>query len=218
MNDILSVSELIENAHSIAVVPSKVACANAFSAAVGLYFMLLDKGKKVKLIHTGKIPDECTTLISKDEIDSSISQRELEVSIDYSNTPAAKVRYSTDHDVLHLIVAPVPKDFELSRVKSRILGFEFDLVFVIGAQIMEDLGQTYDELRREFSGAKIVNLDNTSRNRQYGNINIVDTNADSLSSLVFKQASEWKLVPNTKAAKALLVGMTYKESRVDYSR
>ncbi|HSX39514.1 MAG TPA: hypothetical protein VLI92_02900 [Candidatus Saccharimonadales bacterium] len=213
-----NVADLIENAHSIAVVPSKVAGANAFSAAVGLYYMLLDKQKHVIFIHTGKIPDECEGLITREEIDSTVSQRDLEVLIDYSNTPAAKVSYSTENEVLHLVVSPVSKNFDLSRVKAKISGFEFDLIFIVGAQVIEDLGQTYTELRTEFANAKIVNLDNTSKNQKYGNINIIDVDADSLSSLIFKKAAEWRLLPGKKTAKSLLVGMTYKEARVDSNK
>lgn len=210
------IKELIENATHIAVVPSKVYGTNAFCAAVGLYHMLLDKQKEVYFIHVGKVPEIANDLIKGEDITSNVSQRELLVNIDYSNTPAAKVHYSTENDVLHLIVSPVPKDYDKdARVTSKITGFDFDLILTVGVQEMEDLGQTYRELEKEFNSSKVVNLDNTNKNQKFGIINVVDTSADTLSLLVLKKTSEWGLVLNTKAAKALLTGMTYKDAKID---
>lgn len=214
-----SAFDLINNAQTIAIVPSKVAGPNAFSAAVGLFYMLQDSGKKVKFIHQGKIPDECVNLISKEEIDSTVSDRELEVAIDYSTTPAAKAHWSHENEILFITLSPVPKNFDIEHlVRARITGFDFDVAIVVGAQVLEDLGQTYNELRDEFKRAKIINIDNTNRNQKFGTVNIVDADSDDLSSVVFKQAAEWKMVPGKKSAKALLTGMTYKESRIDSSR
>jgi nanoRNase/pAp phosphatase (c-di-AMP/oligoRNAs hydrolase) len=207
--------ELIENAKHIAIVPSKVAGADAFSAAVGLYHMLCAKEKDVTLIYPGKIPDVCAGIIEKEQTTTDIFSRELMVTIDYSETPAAKVHYSTEADVLTLKVSPVNKHFDLSRVKSSIIGFDFDVVFTIGVLEAHDLGQTYIELQEEFRNAKVINIDNTDKNLKYGFINVIDSTADSLSMVIYKSAVQWGLVPNTKAAKALLTGMTYKNQRVD---
>ncbi|HLC93843.1 MAG TPA: hypothetical protein VJG85_02395 [Patescibacteria group bacterium] len=209
------IMELIEDSRTIAIVPSKVAGADAFSAAAGLYAMLLDKGKDVSFIYTGKVPEMVESLVKKEEITSNIFTRELIVSIDYSNTPAAKVHYSTDNDILTLKLSPVPKDFDKNRVKSTIRGMEFNVIFTIGVQELGDLGQTFKELEEEFRVAKVINIDNTDRNQKYGLVNIIDNTADNLSLVVFKNCVDWGLLPDTKAARALLTGMTYREVKVD---
>ncbi|KKS16243.1 MAG: hypothetical protein UU80_C0005G0026 [candidate division WWE3 bacterium GW2011_GWA1_41_8] len=214
-NNSEKIMELIENARTIAVIPSKVAGADAFSAAVGLYNMLLATGKDVSLVYTGKVPEVAEHLVKKEEITANIFTRELLVSIDYSNTPAAKVHYSTDNDILTLKLSPVPKDFDRSRVKTFIKGMEFDVIFTVGVQELADLGQTYRELEEEFRAAKIINVDNTDRNRRYGAVNIIDTSAENLSMVVFRNCPTWGLQPDTKSAKALLTGMTYREVKVD---
>jgi len=204
------VANLINDAQKIAVVPSKVAGVDAFSAAVGLYYMLLDKQKSVSFVHTGKMPEPCSDLIKKDEVLSNIFQRELVVSIDYSGTSAAVANYATEGDVLHISISPIPKNFEAQkRVNAKIKGFGFDVIFVVGAQELGDLGQTFSELKDEFEKTNVVNIDTTAMNRRFGSINIVDAKADSLSSLVFKNSSDWKLVPGKKAARALLTGIAH---------
>ena len=78
------ITELLEGAKSIAILPNKVSGVDAYCAGVGLYQMLKAKEKKVALIYPGKIPDKCEDLLNKDEIVSDLNSRELHVSIDYS--------------------------------------------------------------------------------------------------------------------------------------
>jgi nanoRNase/pAp phosphatase (c-di-AMP/oligoRNAs hydrolase) len=207
------VIELIEKAQKIAVVPSKVSGPDAFCAGVGLYHMLKEKEKNVFLIYTGKIPEGFEDLIKEEEITSDIFERNLAVSIDYSQTPAAKVHYSTENDVLSLKIGPVDKNFRLDRVRSEIKGFEFDLVFTIGASELEDFGQVYHELESEFQRAKIVNIDNTNYNSRFGSVSILDTLSDSLSLLVLQESVLWGLKVGKKAGKALLAGITHREPK-----
>ena len=204
--------DLLGNSHKIAIIPSKVSGADAFCAGVGLYHMLKEKeGKSVFFIYQGKIPNECVNLIKKEEITYNIFQRELMVSIDYSETPAASAHYSTENDVLYIKIGPVSKNFNLSKVKTELSGFDFDTIITLGVQELDDLGQTYKELSDEFSRAKIINLDNTVHNTNFGAINLIDPTVNDLSSLVFSKAFAWGLTPNSKAAKALLTGITYRE-------
>lgn len=213
----VSISNLIENASHIAVIPSKVYGANSFSAAVGLYYMLLDKEKEVYFVHTGKIPEPCVNLIPAGDITQTVSQRELLVSVNYANTPASKFHWFTENDTLNVLLSPIPKDFDQNaRVSSKILGFDFDLIFTVGAQDIEDLGHIYKALEKDLHQAKVVNIDNTNKNQKYGVVNVIDANSNSLSELIFKQAPSWNLIPSQKAAKALLVGMTYREPKIAY--
>jgi len=207
------VVELIEKAQKIAIVPSKVSGPDAFCAGVGLYYMLKEKEKNVSLVYTGRVPEGFEDLIKEEEITSDIFERNLVVSIDYSQTPAAKVHYSTENDVLSLKIGPVDKNFRLDRVRSEIKGFEFDLVFTIGASELEDFGQVYHELESEFQRAKIVNIDNTDYNSRFGSVSILDTLSDSLSLLVLQESVLWGLKVGKKAGKALLAGITHREPK-----
>lgn len=209
----VEISNLIDGAKHIAIVPSKISGTDAFSAAVGMYYMLLDKEKRVSFIYPGKLPElfQDFKLLDPSQIKADTSSRSLMVSIDYSETPAASVRYSNDDNVLHLEISPISKDFDLDRVKASVAGFDFDLVITFGVQSLDDLGYIYKNLEKEFSEAKIINVDNSSMNSKFGRINLVDTAKDNLSLVVFDLAVGLNMTPDVKSAKALLVGMTYRE-------
>lgn len=202
---------LIKDSKSIALVPSKVAGADSFSAAVGMYFMLLEQGKDVFFVYPGKIPEEADGLIEKDRIISNTSERELLITIDYANTPAAAAHYSTEDDVLQIKLGPVSKDFSmLDHVSAQLVGYDFDTIVVFGAQEIQELGATFENLRESFSRAKVINFDNTQKNGEFGDIDLIDPLSSSLSHQVLKCGAAWNIVPSEKAAKALLVGMTYR--------
>ena len=206
------IMDLIRQAKHVAVVPSKVVGADAYCAAAGLYHMLLESGKEATLVHEGKVPTGCEDLVTESDVSANVSERDLIVTIDYSNLQnATSAHYSTDNDVLTIRIGPVPKDFDSGRVKSKVTGFNFDLVFVIGAQGFVDLGTTFRNLQSEFERAKVINIDITNRNERFGVANVIDTTADSLSTLVFSESILWGLTPGKKSARAFLTGIAHRD-------
>ncbi|HLB51641.1 hypothetical protein A3F07_00415 [candidate division WWE3 bacterium RIFCSPHIGHO2_12_FULL_38_15] len=209
---------LIKGAKHIGIVPSKMSLADSLSAAAGLYFMILEEldkeelrkeeRKTVSLVFDEEIPESCTNVLNKLDVTSKISERELQVTIDYAGSGADAFRWTNDKQLLTVFLGPVEKDFDRNRIKSAVLGFDFDIVFTIGMQGFDDIEQMYATINKEVKRSRIVNLDNTSLNTRFGFVNIVDTSADTLSLLVLQKAVEWGLKPNTKSAKALLNGIT----------
>jgi nanoRNase/pAp phosphatase (c-di-AMP/oligoRNAs hydrolase) len=203
-----TIKNMIANAQNIAIFPNKLGGVDAFSAGVGLYYMLKKLEKNVALVYQGKRPEGCESLIRDDEILNDCKQRELVVAIDYSGTPASKVHYYTENDTLYLSVSPVNREFDLSKIKSKIKGYDYDLIITIGAQGVDDFGQFYRELEEEFNTTPIINIDNTERNQRFGKVNVIDSLEHSLSLVVLNNSMEFGTKPNAQAAKALLTGIS----------
>lgn len=205
-----SMEQLIQSSDNIAVIPSQVAGYDGFAAALGLFFTLKEKDKKVVLVYPEGAPKGFEDLISDSELIIDPSLRELVVEIDYSNSPAHKVNYSTSNDVLTLKIGPVNSGFNLDKVKAGLQGAGYDLIFVIGAQVREDLGISYSYLEEEFRSATIINLDNTEKNTLFGDVNIIDPLMDNLSQLVLNFLSKSGFFITQKPAKALLRGISHR--------
>ena len=202
------IAGLIEESRNIAVIPSKVAGIDAFGAGVALYHMIKELDKNVSFIYPGKVPEKVSNLINPEEITKDVGERSLLVSIDYSDTDASKVNYSTDDDVLYLTINPIPEDFDKNeKVKTSITGFDFDIIFVVGAQRVSDLGSTFKNLDLASKTSKIINIDNTEKNERFGFVNVIDNSVNSVSQLIMGKVSDWELNINEKAAKALLEGI-----------
>lgn len=207
------IAVLIEEANKIAVIPSKVSKMDAFGAGVALYYMLRDIEKDASFVYPGRVLEKGKELIDEEHITQDIGKRSLLVSIDYSNTDASKVNYTTEDDILYLNISPVPPDFEKNtKVRSSVVGFDFDLIFVLGAQSMDDLGSVFSNLDPNSRTSKIINLDNTEMNERFGFVNIVDNKINSVSQLLMEKVKDWELTISEKAAKALLEGIIASET------
>lgn len=201
-------TSLIENANNIAIIPSKINGKDAFCASCGIYKSLKVLDKNIHFIHTHKVPEGCENLMDNNELISDLFERELHVSIDYSQTSAARVHYSTENYILYLKVKPISKDFDLNNVKAKLTGFNFDLIITVGATALEDLGQVYTELQESFSLTNIINIDNTSLNSKFGKINIVDASKDSICVLAMQKLIQYNYPITNNVAKCFLTGIS----------
>ncbi|HXK52469.1 hypothetical protein H6802_02590 [Candidatus Nomurabacteria bacterium] len=204
------IAELLRDAKSVGIIASRLNQPDTFCAASGLYLMLKNtfEDKEIKLIYKGDIPTECSNLINSEDVHANVDERDLVVTVNYKGTSASKVQYSTEDGVFQFRLGPVPKYFDLGNIQSVLSGFDFDVVVTIGIPDLEVTGSLYSSLKHELSSAKIVNIDNTGLNKRFGSVNVIDTQASSLSTLVFNLAAEWKLKPTAKSAKMLLVGVS----------
>ncbi len=212
-NDVVKdkVATLLNGAKNIAIMTSKVAGLDAYCASVGIYHMLINSEKEVTFIYPGKVPEEGKDLINANKITREVKQRNLVVSIDYSDTQASKVNYTTDEGILYLTISPIPPNFNSrEKIRSKIAGYDFDVLFIIGAQNLFDLGQIYRSLDKASKTSKIINIDITDRNERFGFVNVVEPKTSSLSLLVLQKATQWELAPDEKTAKALLKGIISK--------
>lgn len=204
-NKVLSI---VGQAKNIGIMASKVAGLDAYAAGVGLYYALKESDKKVSFIYPGKIPDGGEGLINEDIILKEVKDRTLVISIDYGDIEGTKVHYSTNEGVLDLKIKPVPDNFSKdNNIKTKVTGLSLDLVFIIGAQNLNDLGSSYRNLDLVSKISKIVNIDNNKSNERYGFINVVDTDAGSLSELVLNRIAKWDYNIGHKSAEALLKGV-----------
>lgn len=205
------ITESLQAANSVAIVPSKIGGVDAFCAGVGLFHALKDSQKNVQLIYPGKVPDGCEDLIALEEITSNVKRRDLVVAIDYSGTDVEKVQYSTEETTFFLRLGPIPREFDTNKVKIEIQGHKHDLYVIVGAQMPEDLGQTYAEMEKELLTGKVINIDITDRNTRFGHFNIVDPLKDSLSLLALHSVLDWQCIVNSEAAKAFLAGISHRK-------
>ena len=198
----------IQDAKSVGLLVSEGANADAVVAAMALYHLLsLTSGpKKVVPIVPGKIPSEAQALPSSTVIKQSLGPKNLVVTLDTNKTPVEKVSYRSEGEKFQLVIHPVSRSFEVENIEYSYEGLNFDLLITLGVRKLADLGEIYEKNRVEFEKAVIINMDVSSQNENYGQINIVDPSLASVSELIFHQLLAWELVPSKEVAQCLLTG------------
>lgn len=202
------IKDIIFNARKVAIVPSVSDGIDSFAGALGIYKMLSERGKEVTILYPNSVPEDFAGLTEGVKVNNSIGDRSLVVSIDYSGTEATKVNYTTENDVLFFYLNPVERDFDLSKVKAKVTGPDFDLFITLGVQDMADLGDFRSQLEAEMAKSKVFNIDNSSANSRFGSLYFVDSSMPKLSLLLLNKAPKWDLVIGTETAKALMTGFS----------
>jgi len=197
----------IQDAKNIGLLVGNSASTDAISAAMALYHLLTGKGGKITPIVPGKIPNEARSLPASTEIKDNFGPKNLVVTLNTNQTPIEKVSYKAEGDKFKLVIHPLERAFEVENVEYSYEGLNFDLLITLGVKKLSDLGDLYEKNRAEFSKNVIINLDVSSQNENYGQINLVDPSKSSVSELLFHQLLAWELVPSKEVAQCLLTGL-----------
>lgn len=197
----------IQDAKSICLLVGNDSRTDAVAASLAFYHLFSLLGKKVVPVVPGKIPEEARGLPSSIEIKQDFGPKNLVVTLDTNRTPIEKVSYKAEAGKFHLVIHPVERAFEVENINYSYEGLNFDLLITLGVGKLSDLGELYEKNRSEFDKAVIINLDVSSQNENYGQINIVDPSKSSVSELIFHQLLAWELVPSKEVAQCLLTGL-----------
>ena len=107
-----------------------------------------------------------------------------------------------------------PRDFSFMPAK-----FKYDLVIVLGCQGLDQLGPLKDKNSDLFFEVPIVNIDNSNTNENFGQINLVDLTASSVSEISSELSR--KLAENLidgKSAECFLAGIIAATSNFQSNR
>ncbi|MFH1565722.1 MAG: hypothetical protein ABIB98_00775 [bacterium] len=200
------ISDLIESAQKVLVVPDVSKGNDALSAALAISFIIKDLSKNVSLLYPYDFPSEFKEFEGKIDIKKAFGQKNLVVGINYKDTPVEKINYYIKDDTLNLVVTPIPSNFDLNRVTFNKNGEKYDLIVIIGAKNLESLGDVYYENAEDFKKTPVLSIDNNSETDNFGTINVNEPTFDTLTELMYNKLALWEFKLNKNTARALLVG------------
>ena len=165
--------------------------------------------KAPTLVYSGDFANVDPELLTLYEIKEELDPMTLKLTLDYKDTIIEKVTHARDEENSRLVmeIKPVERNFDTRRISFAIVGPNYDLIIVIGASDLNELGDLYAKNRETFDNATIINFDNSKNNQNFGRINVVNSEAQSLSAMLFSKFAEWNYVPDNEVSKSLLVGL-----------
>ena len=180
-------SELDRKAeHPIILLPSYPS-KDALAAGFALYQYFKGKGKAPTIAGENfrKHASELPFLIVPETILESLSGvREFVLVFNTDHNDILGTRSERDGSEFRIYITPAngtidPRDF--SFIPAQL---PFDIAFVIGSPDRESLGRLYEENSDIFYEIPVVNIDHKSENEQFGQVNIVDLTASSVSEIM----------------------------------
>jgi len=185
--------ELLTKTENVLVVLPEHPSTDAIASGLGIYLMLQKLEKKSKVVASQfELPPSHQFLPKSKEIYSTLTQlRKFIVSVDIANTPVEELSYDIAHDKLHIFISPKKGFFTERDVTTSAGEYTYDLIITLDAPSLSSLGGVFEENADFFYQTPLINIDHHAGNEQFGQINIVDIVATSVSEIVFELLKEF---------------------------
>lgn len=185
--------KVLSSAQNILIALPKEINIDNLASGLALYLSLSQFGKNVSIVTEGIIKVEHSNLFGVGKIKNNLPEGTsgdfiitlAGVANPDGTVPAAdKADYFPSGSDLNVVIKVKPgQTFTPTSVTTRYSSGGADLIFVIGATTLADLGSIYTNNSGTFSGT-LINIDNHSNNTNFGSTNIVDQMAASLSEIM----------------------------------
>lgn len=186
---------------------------DAVAAALTLYLSLAKKGLTASVGCSTSMTVNFNRLFGVDKIKQRIGNQNLVISFDDPNDALEKVAYDKDaqNQKVHLTLEPRPgfEPLDSTKVEYSYTGSNADLIFVIGARNLEDLGTLYAQEKSllDNKAKTLVNLSHLDKNAQFGTVNLYDPEASGCSEIVYFVLQGLELPLEQDMATNLLAGI-----------
>ncbi|MFA6131014.1 MAG: hypothetical protein WC730_02025 [Patescibacteria group bacterium] len=203
----------LERAKRPLIVLPKTANPDDFVSGFALAHLLEKLQKPIEMATIGgRAPKTLDFLSSKISVRGDLPNiRKLLIRLTAKETKIDELSYDIVDGEIHIHLTPKTGAWQEKDVIVNADGYRYDLILTVGARDLSQLGDLYKKYSDFFFETPIVNFDHTVENEQFGQLNIVDVNAVSISEIIFDLLRQ--LDPSLidqEIATMLLTGMIYK--------
>lgn len=207
------IQEAISRSRQILIAFRPQSEGDAIAAALALALVLQKRGQQVELAADGFVaPSHLKFISAISKIKPALSPlQKFIIKVDISKNKLESLSYEVKNDQLYINITPRQGLINKSDVRTASTDFKFDLIFVLDTPDWESLGRVYDNNTELFFKTPSVNIDCNPANEHFGQINLVDIAATSVSEILFEwlqQTAADQITP--EAATLLLTGMIIK--------
>lgn len=220
-NQLLNLKTVLPTAKKVLIALPTGASVDKLASGLALYLSLNSQGKEVTIVSEDNILVGQSHLFAIDKIQKTLVSGQggnfvltLEgVATQDANGGSVpsleKLDYFVEGNNLNLVFRVIPgQTFNPSRIIPQQQGANgYDVIFTIGAQSLANLGGIYASNMQTFGGPHIVNIDNSQANTNFGQTNIVDMAASSVSEIVANMMPSLALSFEGDIATNLLTGI-----------
>jgi nanoRNase/pAp phosphatase (c-di-AMP/oligoRNAs hydrolase) len=178
--------EQIAKSNNILICVGRNSDGDSLGAALALYSFLKKIDKKVDIISPHMILEKYSFMPYADMITHKIQgARDYIFSLDIDKNDLHQLRYEVEEQKLKIFITAKSGEIEKDDLSLESSRFNYDLIFIIGATDLENLGNIYDENPELFYEIPVVNIDHKPSNEHFGKINLVELSASSTAEVMF---------------------------------
>jgi len=199
----------IEKSKSILILTKSKVSSDAVSASWGFFHFLKNLGKSPTILENNSQTEKLKFLSLPEKMEKKIiGSRDFVLSFSTKYNKIIGFRTEKKEESFNIYITPEketidPRDFSFIPAK-----FKYDLLVVIGCQNLDELGEIKEKNGDLFFEVPIVNIDNSTANENFGQLNLVDITASSASEVIseFSKSFGEKYL-NPASAQCFLTGI-----------
>jgi nanoRNase/pAp phosphatase (c-di-AMP/oligoRNAs hydrolase) len=206
--DFAPTQQALTSAQTVLVAAPREPKFDHIASSLALFLSLKKAGKSVSIACPDEMTVEFSSLVGVDKVGQKLGGKNLMISFDYLEDSIEKVSYNIEENKFNLLIQPKVGFPPLSpdKVSYNYSGGS-DLIFVIGAQKLEDLGKLYTQEKESYQQKTVINLDVDPQNSQFGKIDLLNPAASSCSEITASLIATLKLPIDQDVATNLLLGI-----------
>lgn len=162
---------------------------DSIAALLGLGLAFQKMSKDVEMVCAGPVASRLSFLPGFGDVSEMIqNDNHFVVSVDTSDSKVSQFSYDYDEDGgrLNIYLTPDHGMFTENHVSTSAVDTSHDLVVVVDAFDFSALGSVFLQNRRLFFESPVIVIDASSKNRQFGDVNVVDSKALSSSEVAYE--------------------------------
>jgi len=205
--------KLLDNSNNILLVTPPSPNHDLITSTIALYSLLQNQNKEVTLLNNSFTTNNSSLSFlpqpaKKDFIDGLDGTRDFLLIFNTKYNKIINITTDKKEDETIIRLTPEkgtidPRDFSLAPAD-----FKYDLVIILGAPTLETLGEIYQKNTDLFFEIPKININNDSENDDYGQINLVDLTAASVTEIIGELLfTQYPDTINEEMAQVLLTGI-----------
>jgi phosphoesterase RecJ-like protein len=213
LNQKQQVFEQIKKANNILITFAKNWSGDSIASALALLIFLKKIGKNVDVVAEKAEQSRLFSFLpSYSAIKNNLDNlRKFIISLDIRQTKVSQIKYKVEKETLDFIISPADGFFTKDDISTKTSGFKYDLIITVDTRDLESLGKIYDNDTEFFYKAPIINIDNHPSNESFGQVNLVELTAISVTEILFALFENYSRdIIDEEIATCLLAGMISK--------
>jgi len=182
---------ILEKSNNILITFTKEHNGDHISSALALYSFLQNMGKNTEIVCDNfYIKDRYKFLPKIEKINQNLGKnKNFIISLNTSKTEVDSLNYEKNRDSLKITIKPKNGYFTKEDLSVPQSTLNNDLIFIIGSPDLDSLGKIFEDNAGFFYHTPIINIDNSPENENFGQINLINLTAGSVSEIIFSLLS-----------------------------
>lgn len=208
MLDFQKATDAIKHHENILILPSSPVDGDSIGSALAVYSLLQSLGKNATVVLTSEIPDIYRFMPNIDSVQKTAKlYSDFMITIDLKNQKLENLKHEIVDNKVNIIVTPEQGSFSSEQVTFPEPKKYFDLLITVDCADLTQLGSFYKQNYTVFSDIPSINIDHHVSNKNFGSLNLVDTEVSSTTQLLFNWFKSMNAQIDEDIATLLLAGI-----------